>query len=159
MRSEIAYFRRYLPDMVSFCTRHSLSEGHHFSRARARSASSSLAMAYFNVASYVISRLSFLATHLVFAYWLNFIFNDPFNLSSLFGDSVVATLDAKKVLPAGQCTAINWDNLLIDVLHFGIWYAPSVSTLTNFLTHTGGVSTPSWLVAPSSRRSVCGTTH
>jgi hypothetical protein len=41
--------------------------------------------------SYVLSRVAFVATHVVFAYWLNFILNDPLDLG-------LVTLDAKPPL-------------------------------------------------------------
>lgn len=87
-------------------------------------------MAYFNVASYAISRLSFLITHLVFAYWLNFIFNDPFNLRTILGANVVTTLDAEKVLPAGQCAALSYGNLLNNVGSFAVWFDLSLTLLS-----------------------------
>lgn len=77
-------------------------------------------MAYFNVLSYVLSRFSFLATHLVFAYWLNFILNDPLNLRQ-YAPGFVNTLDAVQVLPKGKCTPLSQENLIFDVLLFGAW--------------------------------------
>lgn len=80
-------------------------------------------MGYFHALSYVLSRLSFVAAHLVVAYWFNFIFNDPFNLRAVLGANIINTLDAEKVLPAGQCTPINYKNLANNVLHFSLWCA------------------------------------
>ena len=86
-------------------------------------------MAYFNAASYAISRLSFLITHLVFAYWLNFIFNDPFNLRALLGANIITTLDAEKVLPAGQCTSLSYGKILNNVGSFAVWFDLSLTSL------------------------------
>lgn len=44
------------------------------------------------VLSYTLSRVAFVATHVVFAYWLNYLLNDPLNLG-------LVTLDAKPPLP------------------------------------------------------------
>lgn len=45
--------------------------------------------------SYLLSRVAFLGTHAVFAYWLNMLLNDPFDLG-------LPTLDAKPTLPYGS---------------------------------------------------------
>jgi hypothetical protein len=68
------------------------------------------------VLSYVLSRASFVGAHVIFAYWLNFILNDPLNLG------LTNTLDAREVLPAGTCTPLNRENLLWDVGLFAVWW-------------------------------------
>jgi protein-S-isoprenylcysteine O-methyltransferase Ste14 len=65
--------------------------------------------------SYALSRVAFLATHAVFAYWLNMILNDPFDLG-------LPTLDAKPTLPEGQCQAVVPANVVNNVLWFALWW-------------------------------------
>jgi protein-S-isoprenylcysteine O-methyltransferase Ste14 len=65
--------------------------------------------------SYVLSRVAFVATHVVFAYWLNFILNDPLDLG-------LVTLDAKPPLPAGQCERFSVANATSNVLWFALWW-------------------------------------
>jgi len=69
---------------------------------------------------WTLSRIAFVGTHLVFAYWLNFLLNDPFNLGG-------STLDAREVKSAGQCTPLIYENLYRDLaLLFGWWFQHSV---------------------------------
>lgn len=65
--------------------------------------------------SYLLSRFAFVGTHIVFLYWVNFLLNDPFNLGT-------NTLDVKQVKPKDQCTPLNYDNLVHDLLLFGLWW-------------------------------------
>lgn len=65
--------------------------------------------------SYVLSRVAFIATHAVFAYWLNYLLNDPLNLG-------LVTLDAKPPLPAGQCEHFAVDNAVSNLLWFALWW-------------------------------------
>lgn len=69
----------------------------------------------FNLLSYLLSRTSFIGTHLVFVYWLNYILNDPFNIGG-------NTLDVRQVKPEGQCNPLILDNLYHDLLLFGLWW-------------------------------------
>jgi len=71
---------------------------------------------YFNLPSYVLSRFSFLATHLVAVYWLNYLLNDPFGLGA-------ATLDAKQkdILPPGKCSSFIKENVEFNALLFSLW--------------------------------------
>jgi len=72
--------------------------------------------------SWTLSRVAFIGTHAVFAYWLNFLLNDPFGLG-------LVTLDYPKNLikPAGQCTELIKENLYRDLgLLFGWWFQHSV---------------------------------
>lgn len=68
----------------------------------------------FNLPSYVLSRFAFLGTHAVFAYWLNFLLNDPLNLGG-------NTLDVRKVKPTGECTPYIRENIIFDLGLFGLW--------------------------------------
>jgi len=83
-------------------------------------------MGYFNVPSYVLSRLSFLLTHLVFAYWLNFMLNDPFHLGT-------NTLDSRDIQPPDQCRPFIQDNFIFDLLLFGsFWLQHSIMARKKF---------------------------
>jgi len=81
-----------------------------------------MAEKYFNLASYVLSRFSFLATHLVAVYWLVYLLNDPFNFGA-------ATLDAKQqdILPAGKCNPLIMENVKWNAALFSLW----------IITHSG----------------------
>jgi len=72
-------------------------------------------MAYFHLPAYVLARFSFVATHLVFLYWVNFLLNDPFNLGT-------NTLDVKVVKPPSTCTPFNKDNAIFDLGLFALWW-------------------------------------
>eukprot|EP01113_Clastostelium_recurvatum_P018682 TRINITY_DN219_c0_g1_i1.p1 TRINITY_DN219_c0_g1~~TRINITY_DN219_c0_g1_i1.p1 ORF type:complete len:275 (+),score=34.97 TRINITY_DN219_c0_g1_i1:114-938(+) len=74
-------------------------------------------MAYFHALSYVLSRFAFLATHLVFVYWLVFLLNDPFH----FGTN---TLDYPPSLikPAESCTPLIKENVTHDLGLFALWW-------------------------------------
>jgi hypothetical protein len=72
-------------------------------------------MGFTAVLSYVLSRVAFVGTHVVFAYWLNLFFNDPFNLG-------LPTLDAKPTLPEGQCQTFIVDNAISNALWFALWW-------------------------------------
>jgi len=74
----------------------------------------------FNFLSYVLSRFAFLATHAVFAYWLNFLLNDPLSLGG-------NTLDVRQVKPKSECTPYIKENIIFDLSLFGFWS----------LTHSG----------------------
>jgi len=70
--------------------------------------------------SWLLSRVAFLATHAVFALWLNFMFNDPFSLGG-------PTLDSRSVPAGDKCVkldtgALGWDLMLL----FGWWLQHSV---------------------------------
>jgi len=72
---------------------------------------------YFNVLSYLLSRLAFLLTHVAFTYWLLYISNDPLNTG------LVNTLDPKTPLSQARCNSFNTQNLLWDVaLIWGLWW-------------------------------------
>jgi len=71
---------------------------------------------YFNLPSYLLSRFAFIGTHLVFAYWLNFLLNDPFNLGT-------NSLDYKVIKPAATCTPIIYDHVKFDLVLFTLWWA------------------------------------
>jgi len=75
-----------------------------------------MAAPYFNLISYVLSRFAFIGTHLVAAYWLNFLFNDPFNLGT-------NTLDYREVKQASICTPYIKENITYDLILFGAWWA------------------------------------
>jgi len=70
---------------------------------------------YFNLLSYILSRVAFIGTHVVFAYWVLFMLNDPFN----FG---VNTVDPKVAKPAATCTPIIKDNVWFDLGLFALWW-------------------------------------
>lgn len=67
------------------------------------------------VLSYTLSRVAFIATHSVFAYWLNYLLNDPLNLG-------LVTLDAKPPLPPGQCEHFAVGNAVSNLLWFALWW-------------------------------------
>jgi len=68
---------------------------------------------------WTLSRVAFLGTHAVYAYWLNFLLNDPFNLGT-------ATLDVK-VVNKTNCQKIIYENLYRDLgLLFAWWFQHSV---------------------------------
>jgi len=71
---------------------------------------------YFNLPSYLLSRFAFIGTHLVFAYWVNFLLNDPFNLGT-------NTLDPKIVLPHDKCNNFIKENVIFDLGLFTLWWA------------------------------------
>ncbi len=81
-----------------------------FSRVRMPSAFSSLS-------TFWLSRIAFVATHLVFVYWLNFVLNDP------FGTGLFNTLDSRiAVVP---CTSFDRMAAIHNVAVFvGLWWAP-----------------------------------
>jgi len=72
-------------------------------------------MAYFHLLAYLLARFGFVATHVVFLYWVNFLLNDPFNLGT-------NTLDYKVVKPPGECTPFIWDNAIVDLELFALWW-------------------------------------
>ncbi len=81
-------------------------------------------MGYFNPLSYVLSRLAFVGTHLVFVYWLNFLLNDPFDLATLLPAPYgkwVNTLDVRVVQPSSKCTPIIKESVVWNVLVFAGW--------------------------------------
>jgi protein-S-isoprenylcysteine O-methyltransferase Ste14 len=81
--------------------------------------------------AFVLSRVAFLMTHLVFAVWLNYLFNDPFNLGG-------PTLDARTALPAATCNKLNTANLQWDLmLLFGWWAQHSVMARKKFKVAVG----------------------
>ena len=66
--------------------------------------------------SWALSRIAFLATHAVFALWLNFLLNDPFNLGGVSADHqneqpmmklLQPTLDARQVVAPDRCTKLD----------------------------------------------------
>jgi len=71
----------------------------------------------FNLISYLLSRIAFVGTHLVFVYWLLFMSNDPLQLGT-------NTLDfpADKIKPPGVCTKFILDNALYDLVLFSLWW-------------------------------------
>jgi len=69
---------------------------------------------YFHLPSYLLSRIAFVGTHLVVVYWINFILNDPFNLGT-------NTLDYKQPASPEKCTRYIWENIINDLLLFGLW--------------------------------------
>jgi len=86
--------------------------------------------------SWTLSRVAFLATHAVFAYWLNFLLNDPFGLGG-------ATLDVRKTKPEGQCQKLITDNLYWDLmLLFGWWFQHSIMARTAFKKAIGTYEHP-----------------
>jgi len=72
-------------------------------------------MALSNHLSFFLAHLSFVGTHVVFVLWLNFLFNDPFDLG-------LPTMDSKVVKPPDTCTHLNIENLIFDVLLFLVWW-------------------------------------
>jgi len=70
---------------------------------------------HFNILSYVLSRFAFIATHVVFAYWVNFLLNDPFSLGG-------NTLDYRVIQPADTCTRYIKENIVQDLLLFALWW-------------------------------------
>jgi len=82
-------------------------------------------MGYFNFLSFALSRLAFVATHLVFLVWVNAMLNDPFSLSTLLPapyGAWVPTLDAKTQLPADKCTPLNKEHLVWNIAVFSGWW-------------------------------------
>jgi protein-S-isoprenylcysteine O-methyltransferase Ste14 len=73
-----------------------------------------MAAKYFNLPSYILSRFSFLFTHFVAVYWLNYLLNDPFNIGG-------ATLDARDILPAEKCSAYIPENIRWNAQLFALW--------------------------------------
>jgi len=73
-------------------------------------------MAYFNLPSYILSRFSFLATHFIALYWVNYLLNDPFGLGG-------NTLDFRPnhILPPSNCNSFIIENVQFDVLLFSLW--------------------------------------
>jgi len=67
------------------------------------------------VLSWLLSRIAFLATHVVFLYWLNFLLNDPLNLGT-------NTLDYKEIKEPGKCKPIIQENVTYDLLLFAAWW-------------------------------------
>jgi len=68
--------------------------------------------------AYVLSRVAFLATHAVFAYWLLFLANDPLS----FG---LPTIDAKQTKSSTTCESFNTGNALYNVVIFAlVWWLP-----------------------------------
>jgi len=78
----------------------------------------------FNLLSYLLSRFAFLGTHAVFAYWLNFLLNDPFSIGG-------NTLDYRKIKPASDCTPYIKDNIIFDLSLFSVW----IVTHSGFARH------------------------
>jgi hypothetical protein len=74
---------------------------------------------FFPSSKYVLSRVAFVNTHLVFAYWLLFITNDPFHTG------LVNTIDVKSPLPADSCTPFDataaWNNTF---WFLALWWLP-----------------------------------
>jgi len=64
--------------------------------------------------SYALSHIAFVATHLVFVYWLFFMANDPLQLG-------IRTLDVKVVAPADKCVQVDWNAVVNNLLWFGLW--------------------------------------
>lgn len=77
----------------------------------------------FNVLSFVLSRAAFVGTHLVFAYWLNFLFNDPFDLGNKLGVKL-NTLDfpADQIKSEAECSPFIWDNAKYNLGLFAAWW-------------------------------------
>jgi len=65
--------------------------------------------------AYVLSRIAFLATHVVFAYWLLFITNDPLSLG-------LNTLDSKEIKDSKKCESFNTENAIYNVALFVICF-------------------------------------
>ena len=79
---------------------------------------------YFNVLSYTLSRFAFIGTHVVFAFWLLFLFNDPFDIAAMYLPFLsLPTLDVPKsqVLPAVSCTRLILPNLYSNLFFFSLW--------------------------------------
>lgn len=79
----------------------------------------------FATASYTLSRAAFIGTHLVFAYWLNYLFNDPFDLEGKLGlQGYITTLDfpADQIKSEEECTPFIWDNAKSNLLFFAGWW-------------------------------------
>jgi len=72
-------------------------------------------MAYFNFLSWALSRLAFIGTHVVFFYWVNFIFNDPLGVGG-------NTLDPRVVPGPGTCRPFIQDNFVRDLGLFAVWW-------------------------------------
>lgn len=70
--------------------------------------------------AWVLSRWGFIGTHLVFTYWLLFMFNDPLNLLPPGFNTV--DVKASEIKPEGQCTPINWDNVKHNLAWYMVWY-------------------------------------
>lgn len=90
---------------------------------------------YFHLPAYILSRIGFVATHVVFAYWLNFLANDPFNTG------LTATLDvpAADVKPAGECTAFDQQAALHNAALFLGWWASHSLPARNFVKKALGL--------------------
>lgn len=73
-------------------------------------------MGYFNLPSYILSRFSFLFTHFIALYWVNYLLNDPFGLGG-------NTLDFRpsKIEPPSECNPLIIENVQFDVLLFSLW--------------------------------------
>jgi len=71
---------------------------------------------YFNFPSYILSRFSFVFTHFVALYWVNYILNDPFGIGG-------ATLDFRpeEILPASKCNPIITENVQFNSFLFSLW--------------------------------------
>ena len=78
---------------------------------------------YFNPISFVLSRFAFVGTHLVFALWLVFLFNDPFNFAK-FVPFKIPTVDVteSELKPESTCTPLNTAHLYNNLAYFGLWW-------------------------------------
>ncbi|KAF4662854.1 hypothetical protein FOL47_006030 [Perkinsus chesapeaki] len=71
----------------------------------------------FNFTAYLLSRVAFAGTILVFPYWLNFMLNDPLQLGW-------NTIDSGDVLPEGTCVIFDPHSLYNNLLAFFIFAVP-----------------------------------
>lgn len=77
---------------------------------------------FFYWPSYLLSRISFVLTHVTFTYFLLFVLNDPLGL---LPKTLLPTMDvrAEDVLPAGACKPFDRDAAVNNALWFGLWWA------------------------------------
>lgn len=78
---------------------------------------------YFHLGAYLLSRYAFVMTHVAVAYFVLFLTNDPLE----FG--FVTTIDAKVVLPEGQCEEFNQAAFVNNFLWFFVGWWGSHSLL------------------------------
>eukprot|EP01063_Lacrimia_lanifica_P029001 TRINITY_DN434_c1_g4_i1.p1 TRINITY_DN434_c1_g4~~TRINITY_DN434_c1_g4_i1.p1 ORF type:complete len:294 (+),score=125.76 TRINITY_DN434_c1_g4_i1:71-952(+) len=94
---------------------------------------------FFYWPSFLLSRISFVLTHVTFAYFLLFILNDPLQLlpKALFP---LMDVRAEDVRGEGACTPVNWDAVKNNALWFGAWWAthslPSRSLFKKYVLGT-----------------------
>ncbi|EER07505.1 conserved hypothetical protein [Perkinsus marinus ATCC 50983] len=70
-----------------------------------------------SIVAYLLSRSAFVGIHVVYLYWLNFIFNDPFGVGG-------NTMDAREILPYGECTHFDPGAFVANIGSFLIFSVP-----------------------------------